>query len=270
MGLFLIGYGLFSRQERARSSTPTPKTTPPPTLVKNKLPEVNNKTSLPIAAASSADQKSVVAKTIATVGEVYKLALQKSGPIPEVAQPLRAAKKYWADSQWTEARTSAQIAWEALKEFQAKGESTNDTYEVVKGDTLWRIARDRSPVHQGPGWVTIWKANKNKIKDFNRIEVGLNLTIPEAPRTYIEPYWRPRQLAKRHPTAPVTTVWKGPPASDVVNLPEVLAWVHAKQSVPEPASLYAYLANREAAHSPFQQASFSVPAQPYLEPPQYH
>jgi hypothetical protein len=73
-------------------------------------------------------------------------------------------------------------------------DANSERYEVAKGDTLWTIARDHSPVHQGAGWVTIWRTNKRTVKNFDRIEIGWNLTIPPEPRTYITAYWKPRVL----------------------------------------------------------------------------
>jgi hypothetical protein len=73
-------------------------------------------------------------------------------------------------------------------------EADSERYQVTKGDTLWTIARDHSPVHQGAGWVTIWRTNKHTVKNFDRIEIGWNLSIPPEPKTYITAYWRPRVL----------------------------------------------------------------------------
>ena len=59
-------------------------------------------------------------------------------------------------------------------------------YTVVKGDSLWRIAKE----HLGSGlkWKEIYEANKDKIKDPNLIFVGQVLEIPgeepEVPTTY--------------------------------------------------------------------------------------
>src|SRR6185437_83979 len=78
----------------------------------------------------------------------------------------------------------------------APAASTNRTpvtvYDVVKGDTLWTIARDHSPVRAGPGWVGIWKANRTTVKDFDRLEVGWSLQIPPDARAYRTAYWKPR------------------------------------------------------------------------------
>jgi len=311
IGLGLVGYGIFSWMQRR--AQPVPGMTSPPSPIVNKqvprIPSIAPSTRpavSPLVSATPAKRESV-ARTIATIGEAYKALPRLSGEIPSIAQPLHLAKDYLASDHLDLAMVCARQAWTALKKFQPTKETLGESYEVVKGDTLWRIARDRSPVHQGPGWVTIWKANKRVVKDFNRIEVGWNLAIPDKPSQYVEPYWRPRHL---------TSARNSQPASLVVDLPEVLAWAgQQKKKSAAGTSLYAYLAAQETGNSlpllgrgwpkagrgipvafhrttrpspqpsPFsgegerlayasgalslRQAAFSVSARPFLESPQY-
>jgi len=51
------------------------------------------------------------------------------------------------------------------------------TYEVVSGDTLWRISKNF--YGQGSKWQRIFVANQDKIDDPNLIHPGLILNIPE-------------------------------------------------------------------------------------------
>ena len=51
-----------------------------------------------------------------------------------------------------------------------------------------------SPARAGEGWVTIWKANKDLVSDFNRLEVGWTLKIPPKPTQYITSFWKPQSL----------------------------------------------------------------------------
>jgi nucleoid-associated protein YgaU len=133
-------------------------------------------------------------QTIATVGESYRILKQQYGELAPVSRPLRAAKKYQADGHSDRALASATEAWNALKAFHQKTGALVQTYQVTRGDTLWRIAAAHSPAHDGAGWVTIWKANKDLVSDFNRIEIGWTLTIPQKRAQYVMPFWKPQAL----------------------------------------------------------------------------
>lgn len=52
------------------------------------------------------------------------------------------------------------------------------TYTVVKGDSLWKIAKKF--YGNGSKWQTIYNANKDKIKNPNLIQPGWKLKIPNA------------------------------------------------------------------------------------------
>jgi hypothetical protein len=52
------------------------------------------------------------------------------------------------------------------------------TYVVRKNDTLWSIAQQPEHFGQGHRWYDIWKANEDKIGDFDQIEPGTSLVIP--------------------------------------------------------------------------------------------
>lgn len=73
-----------------------------------------------------------------------------------------------------------------------------DEYRVRAGDTLWAIARDKSPVRAGAGWVGIWKANQKMIRDFDRLEAGLNLLIPQTRHAYVTRFWKPSRFELAH------------------------------------------------------------------------
>ena len=118
------------------------------------------------------------AQSVAVVGEAYKPLRRQFGDIPPISRPLRAAKERQARGLSAEAQASARESWLALKAFRGKVSAATQSYQVVRGDTLWRIARSHSPARDGAGWVTIWKANKNLVTNFDRLEVGLTLTTP--------------------------------------------------------------------------------------------
>ena len=131
------------------------------------------------------------ARLVAQVGEAYTPYRKKFGNVAPISTPLREAKQRLAAGDDAGALASARDAWRALKIYREKIKEYSDAYEVVRGDTLWRIAAAHSPAHAGAGWVTIWKANQTQIPDFNRIEVGWTLTIPPKPTQYVMPFWKP-------------------------------------------------------------------------------
>jgi len=53
---------------------------------------------------------------------------------------------------------------------------TPGIYVVEKGDNLWNIAKRVGG--RGAGWVKIWRANEEKIKDFDRIYPNQEIIIP--------------------------------------------------------------------------------------------
>lgn len=71
------------------------------------------------------------------------------------------------------------------------------SYTVRKGDTFWKIAK--MPEHFGAGrrWYDIWKANEDKILDFDHLEAGLTITIPlDTPEHYAWPATSDERKAK--------------------------------------------------------------------------
>lgn len=64
------------------------------------------------------------------------------------------------------------------KEEQVEGEIkvTTRDYVVKKGDTLWKIAQ--SQLGDGKRWNNIYRLNKKKIKDPNRLKAGIKIVIP--------------------------------------------------------------------------------------------
>lgn len=59
----------------------------------------------------------------------------------------------------------------------AKATSTDDSYNVVRGDHLWGIS-SKSRIYGNPyQWPLIYKANSDQIKDADLIHPGQSLTI---------------------------------------------------------------------------------------------
>jgi hypothetical protein len=152
--------------------------------------------STPNTASASPEEAAAAARYVARVSKNYDDLRARFGVIPSVEGPLQMAKKQLGDGKHELAMVSAKQAYAAILDVEQTGKGVPDSYTVVRGDTLWRIARDHSPVRQGPGWVAIWKANKTAVKDFDRIEVGWNLRIPQKPEAYATRFWKPRMLAR--------------------------------------------------------------------------
>lgn len=58
-------------------------------------------------------------------------------------------------------------------------------YTVVKGDSLWKIAREK--LGSGARWAEIYESNRSVIEDPNRIYIGQILTIPDGQQIPAQP-----------------------------------------------------------------------------------
>jgi len=50
------------------------------------------------------------------------------------------------------------------------------SYKVVKNDNLWKISV--RAYGDGYKWTEVWKNNKSKIRDPNKLEIGMELILP--------------------------------------------------------------------------------------------
>jgi nucleoid-associated protein YgaU len=200
-----MGYGLYNWQKQRSPEQPmirrgTPLSTPPPAEPPSTRPAPTPAAHAPAPNVNSQEEQArdrmhdLALHSVANVGEAYRPLRQEFGDIPPISRPLHAAKDQLARGQDEEAFRLARESWQAVRKFKKNVASIPGVYQVVRGDTLWQIARAHSPVKQGPGWVTIWKANKSVVPNFNRIEVGTHLKIPQKRSDYNMPYWQPRPL----------------------------------------------------------------------------
>ena len=200
--LFLIGIGVICLLAGAAKLYCDIKGIPLPAILSKPLmkstpvkpPPVPPVRTAPAPTTQSPVDPKEAAQTIAVVGEAYRPLLSQFGDIAAISEPLRAAKKFQSDGNTAEAMAAGLAAWKALKQYRAKAAQEPDTYEVTRGDTLWKIAAARSPVKAGAGWVAIWKANKNFVNNFDRLEVGWLLKIPPKRAQYVTPFWSPSSI----------------------------------------------------------------------------
>lgn len=96
------------------------------------------------------------------------------------AEALRQAEAEEAARKQAEAQAQTQVPAEPEKK-----EPAEILYSVQSGDTLWSIAKKAEHFGEGNRWYDIWKANEDKIFDFDRILAGQELLIPlDKPKGY--------------------------------------------------------------------------------------
>lgn len=125
-------------------------------------------------------------------GEEWSAKIKSSYPdwqppreMPEGSAEYRAALKDEQELKALESKDKAEVKAEksvcpddaAQKEVKAEPEIPT-SYIVRKNDNLWNIAK--AIYGKGEKWTVIFEANKEKIKDPNKLKPGLELLIPPA------------------------------------------------------------------------------------------
>ncbi len=125
-------------------------------------------------------------------GEEWSAKIKSSYPdwqppreMPEGSAEYRAALKNEQELKALESKDKAEVKAEksvcpddaAQKEVKAEPEIPT-SYIVRKNDNLWNIAK--AIYGKGEKWTVIFEANKEKIKDPNKLKPGLELLIPPA------------------------------------------------------------------------------------------
>ena len=125
-------------------------------------------------------------------GEEWSAKIKSSYPdwqppreMPEGSAEYRAALKNEQELKALESKDKAEFKAEksvcpddaAQKEVKAEPEIPT-SYIVRKNDNLWNIAK--AIYGKGEKWTVIFEANKEKIKDPNKLKPGLELLIPPA------------------------------------------------------------------------------------------
>jgi hypothetical protein len=121
------------------------------------------------------EKKQLVAQdAVAVAGEYWCIARKEERDLTRGQATLHQAKEVLAAGDVDKAYELARQSIEELKNAPQK----SLRYQVRPGDSLWRIAR--MPRHYGNGarWTRIWRANQEKIPDFNLIRPRQVLLIP--------------------------------------------------------------------------------------------
>lgn len=115
---------------------------------------------------------------IAVTGEKIKLKRKSGFDVSSAVVMLKNAKNAYDLSDFENAleyaRESSSIADTLIPEKVAS--SGIKIYVVKRGDTLWDISKKH--YKKGAKWYDVWKANKEKVPDFDRIYRGQKITIP--------------------------------------------------------------------------------------------
>lgn len=124
-------------------------------------------------------------------GEEWSAKIKSSYPdwqppreMPEGSAEYRAALKNEQElkaleSKDTEVKAEKSVCPDDAAQKEVKAEPEIPTsYIVRKNDNLWNIAK--AIYGKGEKWTVIFEANKEKIKDPNKLKPGLELLIPPA------------------------------------------------------------------------------------------
>jgi len=113
-------------------------------------------------------------KTIAIAGEYWKIARQQGRDISKGQAILKRAK---SEHKNTAYQLAIDLAKQSIEEFKS-AKKTGASYTVRRGDCLWNIAKMKKHYGRGSMWVKIWRANEEKIPDFDLILPKQVLFIP--------------------------------------------------------------------------------------------
>jgi nucleoid-associated protein YgaU len=126
-----------------------------------------------LAALNYADSAGATADALYVEGD--KLVARFTSPSDDVSQQI--TQQFNAiDSSYGDLDLQVNTA----QPEQAADQSSAQTYTVQSGDSLWKIAKHF--YGDGAQYMQIYYANRDKISDPDRINVGWELVIPNAPQ----------------------------------------------------------------------------------------
>ena len=98
---------------------------------------------------------------------------EREQPLPEIL-PQQPAEQPTAEQQ--SPVLEGQVQPQPDYAYEPAGQPQVRVHTVKPGETLYAIARKY--YNDGRQWRRIWQANRNRIKDPNRVPAGIKLIIP--------------------------------------------------------------------------------------------
>ncbi|MDO8734976.1 MAG: LysM peptidoglycan-binding domain-containing protein [Elusimicrobiota bacterium] len=119
---------------------------------------------------------------IAVTGEKIKLKKKYGFDVSSAVVMLKNAKNSYDLSDFENALEYARESSSIADTFHSEKVASHPIkiYVVKRGDTLWDISKKH--YKKGAKWYDVWKVNKEKIPDFDRIYRGQKITIPDSYR----------------------------------------------------------------------------------------
>lgn len=114
-------------------------------------------------------------QVIAIAGEEMKIAKKQGKDIVQGQGTLRYAKELFTDEKYIE---SESYALQSIQEFKKATMKLLSSYRIKRGDNLWDISKRKDVYGRGAKWVKLWRANEEKIPDFDYIYRGQVLKVP--------------------------------------------------------------------------------------------
>src|SRR3989338_5714279 len=171
-GFLLISIPLFSIASCAKKKPPAPVVEEPAKAEEMKRAEDEAKRKAEEAAKRKAEEEARMRAEEAAKRKAEEARIRAE----EAAKQKAEEEKTKAEAEEA-AETAAEAAEEAKAEAEAE-EAGKVSHEVVKGESLWKIAK-YNDVYENPFmWPLIYKANHDKIKDPDLIYPKQVFSIP--------------------------------------------------------------------------------------------
>ncbi|MEP6923074.1 MAG: LysM peptidoglycan-binding domain-containing protein [Pyrinomonadaceae bacterium] len=129
-----------------------------------------------VAALNYADSVNARVDALYVEGDklIVRIAAPDQGSAEQITNQFNSIDNSYGD-------LDLQVSGDQPQAEQASDQQAAQTYTVQSGDSLWKIAKH----HYGDGaqYMQIYYANRDKIQDPDKINVGWELSIPNANQT---------------------------------------------------------------------------------------